>query len=115
MATTAKTEITVTATGDGIDSEWTPTPMTNNNGPAGGPVKVTLAAGENTLTVPTGSMGMVIAPRAATLGVTRLRAVTGETGFALRGTQPSHVSLPTGATGVILYSTIVDVIHVHWT
>lgn len=115
MATTATTGISVVAKGDGIASEWTPTAMVNNIAPAGGPVKVTLAAGDNTIAVPTGAMGMVLSPRAASPAVLKLKGGAGETGFALRGGQPSHIPLPTGTASVLLSSSIVDIVQLHWT
>jgi hypothetical protein len=115
MATTTTTEITVTADGDGIESEWTPTAMSNANGPAGGPVKTPFAAGDNTLLVPTGAMGMVLKPPAASAVVLKLKAGAGETGFCLRSGQPSHIPLPTGCASVMINASDAELVHVHWT
>lgn len=115
MATTATTTIKVVSTGDGNASEWSPTATQNNYAPAGGPVNVTLASGDNTLAVPTGAMGVAISPRAASPLVMRLKGVAGDTGFPLRGGKPAYMTIPTGATGMILNASMVDVVAVHWT
>lgn len=115
MATTETMQITVTASGDGIDSAWTPTAMTNSAGTAGGPVKTTLSSGDNTIAVPTGAMGMVLAPPAASAAVLRLKHYAGETGFALRSGQPSHIPLPTGTSTVLINSSTVEILYLHWT
>lgn len=115
MATTTETQITVTSSGDGIDGEWEPTAMSNSAGVAGGPVKTTLASGDNTISVPTGAMGMVIAPPAASSTVLKLKGGAGETGFALRSGQPAHIPLPTGTASVLLNASAIDIVYVHWT
>ena len=114
MATTAKTTIKVACTGDGNASEWS-VDVTNNYGPAGGPVNVTLAASDNAFVVPTGSMGVILIPRASSPLVMKLKATGTDAGFALRGGKPSYVALPTGATGMLLNASMVDLIGVHWT
>lgn len=115
MATTETSQITITSSGDGIDSEWKPTAMSNVAGVAGGPVKTTLAAGDNTISVPTGAMGMVLAPPAASAAVLKLKGGAGETGFALRSGQPSLVPLPTGTAQVLINASDVAIVYLHWT
>ena len=115
MATTALTTIKVECSGDGNDSEWSPTPTQNNYAPAGGPVNMTLAVGDNTIAVPTGAMGLAISPRASSATVLKLKGSAGDTGFALRGGKPSHVALPTGATSILVSSNAVDVVPFFWT
>lgn len=117
MSTTTLTQITVTSSGDGIGSsnEYKPTKMTNAAGVAGGPVHTTLAAADNTIAVPTGAKGMVIAPPAASLAVLKLKGGAGETGFALRTGEASSIPLPTGTANVLLNSSIVEVVYIHWT
>lgn len=115
MATTETTQITVTSSGDGIDSEWKPTAMSNSAGVAGGPVKTTVATGVNTITVPTGAMGIVIAPPASSSAVLKLLGGAGETGFALRTGQPAHIPLPTGTASVLINSSVVEIVYIHWT
>jgi hypothetical protein len=114
MATTEETEITVTSSGDGITSEWTVS-TTNSNGAAGGPIKTTLASGDNTIAVPTGAMGMVLSPIASSATVFKLKGGAGETGFCLRGGKPSFISLPTGTVSVLLNASAVDIVQLHWT
>ena len=115
MANTEKLQITVTSTGDGITGKWEPTAMTNSAGVAGGPVKTTLASGDNSIAVPTGAMGMVLAPPASSAVVLRLKHYAGETGFALRSGQPSAVPLPTGTSSVMLNASATEIVYVHWT
>lgn len=116
MATTNKTQLTVTSSGDGSTSEWKPAAMTNNVGAAGGPVKIDLAQGDNTISVPTGAMGMAIVPPASNGTVMKLKGGAGETGFALRTGEMTHVSLPTGTANVLIGCPSGTVrVNVHWT
>jgi hypothetical protein len=115
MATTVDTQITVTSSGDGIDSEWKPTAMANPVGAAGGPVRTTLASGDNSLSVPTGARGFVLAPPAVSNAILRLKHYSGETGFALRPGEPSAIPIPSGTTSVMVNASAVTVAYVHWT
>lgn len=117
MAKTTVTQITINTDGDGVESEWKPTAMQNDAGRAGGPVQQTLAVGDNTIAVPTGAMGMVLKQAEASAATVRLKGVAGagETGFALRTGKAACVPIPTGATGVVLYSSAVDLVDLHWT
>lgn len=115
MATTVETQITVTSSGDGIESEWNPTAQSNSYGAAGGPVRTTLAAGDNYIAVPTGAAGVVLYPP-PTSGVTkRLKAHAGETGFAIRTGEPACVPLPTGVATMMVNASAVEVVYLHWT
>lgn len=116
MAITNETQITVTSSGDGSDeSEWKPTAMTNTRGAAGGPVKMTLASGDNTISVPTGAMGVVLAPAASSGVVLKLKGGAGETGFCLRTGEPSALALPTGTANLLLNASAVTIVGFHWT
>lgn len=115
MATTVTTEITVTATGDGNDSEWTPTAMTNSAGAAGGPVRTTLAAGDNFIAVPTGAMGCVLLPPPTSAITKRLKHHAGETGFAIRTGQVAALPLATGVATLMINASDVEVLYLHWT
>lgn len=114
MAKTNTTQITITSSGDGATSEWKPTAMTNNTGPAGGSVQMTLSVGDNTLSVPTGAMGMGIRQIPSSATVLRLKHYAGETGFALRTGQPAFITLPTGTSSVLVNSSAIEVLDVHW-
>jgi hypothetical protein len=114
MATTNKTKFTVTSTGDGNDSEWT-TEATNNAGAAGGPVRVTLVSGDNTIVVPTGAIGVILKPPSSSGVTKRLKHHAGETGFSIRTGEAAALPLPTGTTSLILNSSGIEVIYVHWT
>lgn len=115
MATTVETQITVTSSGDGIESEWTPTKTTNSTGAAGGPVRTTLASGDNFLAVPTGAMGCVILPPATSAVTKRLKHYAGETGFAIRTGEAISVPLPTGVATLMINASAVEVLYIHWT
>jgi hypothetical protein len=114
MATTETVQVTVTCSGDGIKSKWEPTAMTNSAGVAGGPVKYTMSSGDNTLTVPTGAMGVVLAPPASSAAVLRLKNDAGETGFALRTGQPALIALPTGTAEVLVNASAEVFLYLHW-
>lgn len=116
MPITEVTQITITSSGEGTDSTYEPDPITNTNGPAAGVVGVQLAIGDNTISVPTGSQGFFLKPVDPTSGVTkRLKHHSGETGFAIRTDGQACLSLPTGATQLMVWASAVEVIHIHWT
>ncbi len=115
MATTTETQITITSDGDGIEGEWEPTAMSNSASPAGGPVKTPLASGDNTILVPTGAMGLVLAPPSSSAAVLKLKGGAGETGFALRTGQPAAIPLPTGTASVLLNASEAALVYLHWT
>jgi len=115
MAKTITTEVTVTTTGDGVDSAWTPTAMTNSAGAAGGPVRVTLASGDNYIVVPTGAMGFLLVPP-ATSGVTkRLKHHSGETGIEIRTGQQAMLPLATGVATMMIHASAIENVDIHWT
>lgn len=113
---TIKTQISVKSSGDGVEeeSEWKPTLLTNTVGAAVGAYKQLLATGGNDLSVPTGSMNMVIMPPAASTAVLKLKGGAGETGFALRSGYPSAIPLPTGTANVHIDSSIRELVYIHW-
>jgi hypothetical protein len=115
MATTVETQITITADGDGIESEWSPTAMSNSAGAAGGPVRMLLAAGDNYVAVPTGAMGYAILPPAASAVTKRLKHHSGETGIAMRTGQPIAMSLATGVATMMIHASAEELIYLHWT
>lgn len=115
MSKTTVTKIITTSDGDGVESEWTVPQMSNSRGPSGGPVKQLLATGANALLVPTGAMGMVIAPPASSTAVLKLKGGAGETGFALRAGYASAVALPTGTASVHIDSSIQELVDIQFT
>lgn len=117
MATTTETQITVESSGEGIEGEskWEPTAMSNNTSPAGGPVRTALTAGDNTIAVPTGAMGLVFTPPAHSAAVLKLKGGAGETGFALRTGQPAAIPLPTGTASVLMNASEAVLLYLHWT
>ena len=115
MSTVNTTQITVTSSDTGLESEWSPHALSNSSGAAGGHVLTTLSSGDNTVSVPTGAKGMVMEPPAASTAVLRLKHYAGETGFALRAGEASAIPLPSGTSSVLVNSSAVAVIKLHWT
>lgn len=116
MSITATTQVTVTSSGDGVAShKYEPTAQENSNGPAGGPVRVALAAGDNFIAVPTGAMGAVIAPPSSSGVVKRLKNHAGETGFAIRTAEVAAVPLPTGTATLMINAASAEVLRIFWT
>lgn len=115
MAARSEVGISVAVTGDGVESEWTVTPSANTNAPGGGPVKTTLAAGDNFLPVPTGAMGFILKPPAASNVTKRLKNHAGETGFAMRTGEPASVPIGTGVATLMINASGPEVVYLHWT
>ena len=115
MAAGTKTDISVTVSGDGIKSEWAVPTVENSNSAGAGPIRTTLQAGDNYLPVPTGAMGFVMKPPAASAVVKRLKHHAGETGFALRTGQPACVPIGTGVATLMIHSAALEVVYLHWT
>jgi hypothetical protein len=115
MAKTITTEITVTVSGDGVDSEWTPTAMSNSRGAAGGVVDVTLAAGDNYIAVPTGAMGFALRPPPTSAVTKRLKHHAGETGIAIRTGEWAHIPVATGVATMMIHASDAEVLGIHWT
>jgi hypothetical protein len=115
MAARSETEITVTVSGDGIASEWTVAASANTAAPGGGPIKTTLSAGDNYLTVPTGTRGFLLRPAAASAVTKRIKHHAGETGFALRTGEPAYVPIATGVATLMVHASAQEVVDLHWT
>lgn len=113
---TIKTQISIKSSGDGLvaESEWKPTLMTNSHGPAGGPYKMLLATGVNSLTVPTGAMGITIQPPAASLARMNVPGISGGTGMIMRTGHASTNPLPTGTSAVLVASDREELVYIHW-
>lgn len=115
MPTTITTKITVTATGEGLKSEWIPTATSNSTGAAGGPVRTTLAAGDNYVAIPTGAMGFVLDPPRTSAVTKRLKHHSGETGIAIRTGEPVALSLATGVATLMINVSAAEVVSLYWT
>jgi len=97
MAKQSVVTLLVTIQGDGINTSYTPpgAPVINANAPAGGPVTVTLAAGDNTLVVPPNTRGVIIVPPAASTVVKKLKGAAPDVGLTI---SPSLLTGPIGLT-----------------
>ena len=114
MAKTSTTQITVTTTGDGVTSTDAPAATVNTAAPSGGPVAVALSAGDNTITVPSNAVGMVVIPPAASTNAKKLKGAGGDTGFSLRPNEPAALPLPASTASVIINSVGAETVFVHW-
>lgn len=116
MAKTATTSISVLVTGDGVNETFQPPtqPIVNAAAPAGGPISVALASGDNTLTVPPGAQGLIFVPPSASVVVKKLKGVGGDTGFTLSATLPSVLMLPAGTATVLINAASSETVSIHW-
>ncbi len=104
MAKVSTIGLSITVTGDGVTEGYSPPsfPITNNAAPGGVPTTLALAAGDNTIAVPSGAATMLLIPPSASVLTKKLKGVGGDTGFTLSPSAPSMVSLPPGATTMLL-------------
>lgn len=114
MAKTSTTQITVLTSGDGVTSRNEPAPLSNSTSPSGGPVAVALAAGDNTVLVPSGARGLVLIPPVGSTNAKKLKGVGGDTGFSLRPDEASLLALPAATASIIVNSVAIEVVQVHW-
>jgi hypothetical protein len=116
MAKTSTTTVTMSVTGDGVSLSYTPlgAPIVNAAAPAGGPVAIALAAGDNTITVPPGAVGFILVPPAASVVVKRLKGIAADTGFTLAPATPSVIALPTAAASVLLNASATETVSIQW-
>ncbi len=116
MAKVATTSISVAVAGDGVAETFTPatSPIINTAAPAGGPLSVALTSGDNTLTVPPGSQGLVLVPPSSSVVAKKLKGVGGDTGFTLSATLPSVLMLPPGTATVLINAASSETVLIHW-
>lgn len=103
MSVTADRSISVTFSGN-IDSSTTYSADQNTASPGQHQV-VTLASGNNTITVPTGGTTpkavTILKPSGNTVAIT-FKGVTGDTGVRLHDTDPDSISLNSSVTTFVL-------------
>ena len=99
MAVTSNRSVLITFTGD-VEYSQTFTASTNSSG-SGHNQLINLSTGANTITVPTGAVGVTIIPPANNTQTMLLKKVTGDTGINLALTAPCSLSLDTVTTFVI--------------
>lgn len=103
MAVSSTRTIAIVYTGDVVGSE-APAAATNTASP--GQIQIiTLASGNNTITVPSGGSTPVactiVKPSTNTTAIT-LKGVTGDTGIRLHDTDPDVVSINSSVTSFVL-------------
>ena len=67
---------------------------------------VTLAAGNNSISVPSGATGVTIRPPSANTELITLKGVNGDTGVALHLTDATSIGLGTAVTSFVLNVTL---------
>lgn len=117
MAKTSTVNLNVTIQGDGINTSYAPpgAPIVNTAAPAGGPITISLAMGDNTLVVPPGALGVIIVPPAISVVVKALKGAVIDTGLIISPTRISGpIGLPAGATSLIINASAPEDITVQW-
>jgi hypothetical protein len=116
MALTSKSSFQVLVTGNGETAEYQPqaNPVTNASAPAGGVVKSALAAGDNTLTLPTGAIGVMIVPPTDSANGKVLKGVGGDTGIALHRQYPTTLFFHSTVTDFVINSVGSETVELHW-
>jgi hypothetical protein len=116
MAKTSTTTITVEIGGDGVDQTYEPagSPITNTSAPSGGPMPYVLSSGDNTISVPSGSVGFVIVPSTASTVVKKLKGGAGDTGFTIRASAPSVVSMPNSTSSILINASAGETVSIQW-
>lgn len=116
MAKKSTTTLSTTIAGDGISTTYTPpgAPIVNNTAPAGGPISVLLSTGDNTLTVPSGAVALLIVPPSDSVVVKKLKGVGGDTGVTIAPAAPTYLGLPASATEVLLNAASGETVTLEW-
>jgi hypothetical protein len=116
MAKTSQVTIQVQISGDGETSTYNPpaVPVVNAAAPNGGTVALVLVAGNNTITPPVGSTGVVIIPDVASANVKKIKGVGGDTGITIAPAAPTFLAL--GSTGTFVINAVAgETVQLHWT
>jgi len=114
MAKTSTCTVGVTVVGDSVNESYTPAALSNVAAPAGGPISIALASGDNTITIPPGAIAVLIVPPATSVIVKKLKGIAGDTGFQISTTALSLLSLPAASSTVLLNASNTETISVHW-
>lgn len=116
MAKTSKASIGITVTGDGVTDAYVPpgNPFSNVAAPSGGTTRQALTTGNDTVLVPTGAIGVLIAPPDATLVTLNLAPIAADQGLELRMSYPALYYFPAGTASFVLVSGAVGSVDLHW-
>lgn len=71
-------------------------------GTVGQTTETTLASGANTITVPTGSVGVVIVPDADNTTALTLKGVSGDTGISISPSDPTLLTFGTAPASIVV-------------
>ncbi len=88
--------------------------MSNTAAPNGGTVRTALTTGDNTVTPPTGSIGVVIAPSTSSTNAKTLKVAGGDTGLPIRANAPTLYAFPDAAAAFIINVAADEVLALHW-
>jgi len=116
MAKTSSCSIGVTVSGGGETATYVPpgSPVSNPAAPNGGSVAYALAAGVNSIAVPTGAIGVVISPPTSSTNAKTAPAATGQVGVATRANAPSVTFFDAAVTTFDITSAGIEVVNLHW-
>jgi hypothetical protein len=76
--------------------------ITYNPATIGETLDFTTISGDNTLAIPSGSMGLIVIPPTGNTTKIVLKGSSGDTGVSLHLTDPSKISIGSGQTSLIL-------------
>ena len=114
-ASTVTLSVTITGDGESLSYSLPAGNITNAAAPMGGPIPTALTSGDNTITVPSGAVEVLIVPPAASVVVKKLKGIGGDTGVTISPSQPMMLSLPAGATTFILNAGSTETVTLVWT
>lgn len=117
MAASATRIVTITYTGD-VNGNNTLPAAANGNTPASVTIH-SLAAGDNTITVPTGGStvkGSTIVPPAGNVQALTLKGVGGDTGIVISKLDPTSIAFETAPANFVLNAGgIINGLRIFWT
>ena len=115
MAIQSTVTLKVSCSGD-VTCTDQPADITNTTAPSGGPVNTVLSAGNNTITVPTGSRGVMIRPPVGSTNVKILKGVGGDTGITMDPAQPFYLPFAVSPpANFVINSAGIETVGIHWT
>lgn len=104
MAKQSTVTLGVSVTGDGLTLGYSPQgfPLQNPNAPAGVPTSVAIVNGNNTISIPSGCIAILIQPPAGSVITKTLKGVAGDTGVPIHTANPTLLSLPSGTSSILI-------------
>ena len=80
----------------------------------GGVIQVSLAMGDNTLTIPTGCIGALIVPDTESAVTKTIKGNAADVGVTMRADYPFMLSFPDAAVDFIVTAGAAEDVAVHW-